>query len=178
MAADNAADLLGALGPQAATACLNAMPAERRNMVIDLLRYPEDSAGGIMTNEIVVVPPGLDVSQARQAIRPDLERPDFVYYVYVVDDRESQHLQGVLTLRDLLMADDHAAVRDVMRESVAILDPLLPAIDAARRVAEQHLAALPVVSRDGRLLGAVTADAALVQIAPPSLSADTPRVFT
>jgi CBS domain-containing protein len=65
-----------------------------------------------------------------------------------------------------------------MRKTIVSLQPLMPAIRAARAVAEQHLAALPVVTPDGRLLGAVTADSALVQIEPRSLSSDTPRIFT
>jgi magnesium transporter len=178
MAPDNAADLLGRLGPERAREALEALPADRREPIVDLLRYPENTAGGIMTNDIVVVPYDLDVAQARKKLRPDLQRPDFVYYVYVVDDRDARHLQGVVTLRDLLLADDHDQIRKVMRKAVATLDPLMPAIDAARRVADQHLAALPVVSHDGRVLGAVTSDAALIQMAPAGSSDDQPRLFS
>jgi Mg/Co/Ni transporter MgtE len=65
-----------------------------------------------------------------------------------------------------------------MRKAVDVLDPLMPAQAAARQVAEHHLAALPVVSKDGRLLGAVTADAALVELSPAGAAAGQPRVFT
>jgi Mg/Co/Ni transporter MgtE len=178
MAPNNAADLLGRLGAERARELLNALPSERRDAVIDLLRYPEDTAGGIMTNDIVVVPSDLEIGQARAAIRDRLARPDFVYYVYAVDDAESRRLQGVLTLRDLLLAGDHDRVQDVMRKTVAALDPLMSASDAARRVADQHLAALPVISNDGRVLGAVTSDAALAQILPESVAGEELRVFT
>jgi CBS domain-containing protein len=178
MAPDNAADLLGRLGAERARELLNALPSERRDAVIDLLRYPEDTAGGIMTNDIVVVPSDLEIGQARAAIRDRLARPDFVYYVYAVDDAESRRLQGVLTLRDLLLAGDHDRVQDVMRKTVAALDPLMSASDAARRVADQHLAALPVISNDGRVLGAVTSEAALAQILPESVAGEELRVFT
>jgi magnesium transporter len=178
MAPDNAADLLGRLGPERAREALNALPAERREPVLELLRYPEGTAGGIMTNDVVMVPYDLDTLGAREAIRERLVNPDFVYYVYVVDDLESRRLQGVLTLRDLLLAHDRDPVREVMRKAVDVLDPLMPAQAAARQVAEHHLAALPVVSKDGRLLGAVTADAALVELSPAGAAAGQPRVFT
>jgi magnesium transporter len=85
---------------------------------------------------------------------------------------------GVVTLRDLLVRDEEERIADVMQRGVVMLDPLLPAADAARRVADQHLAALPVVGQDGRLLGAITVDAALLTISPPSMSGEEPRVFT
>jgi magnesium transporter len=157
---------------------LNRLPEQASELVVELLGYPSDTAGGIMTNDLLVVVADLDVIGARQAIRPDLVRSDFDYYVYVVDTLETRTLLGVLTLRDLLLADDRDQVREVMRKAIVTLDPLVPAIDAARAVAAQHLAALPVVGRDGRLIGAVTADSALVQIEPQSLSGDTPRIFT
>jgi CBS domain-containing protein len=178
MAPNNVADLLGRLGPDRAKQALNALPANRREPVIDLLRYPEDTAGGIMTNDVVMVRFDLDAAGAREEVRDKLADPDFVYYLYVVDDLQARRLQGVLTLRDLLLAQDTDAVRDLMRKHVDTLDPLMSASAAARHVADQHLAALPVVSKDGRLLGAVTADAALLQLSPASAASDQPRVFT
>jgi magnesium transporter len=178
MAPENAADLLAQLGPDAARKCLEQMPAAHRERVLELLRYPDDSAGGIMTNAIVLVESRLRVDRAREAIRDQLQSPDFVYYVYVVDNLEVRHLQGVVTLRDLLVADPNAGLRETMRTGVVALDPHMSAGDAAYRVAEQNLAALPVVDKNGRILGAVTADAALLQIAPASMIGTEPRVFT
>jgi magnesium transporter len=178
MAPDLAADLLGRLQPERAQHFLEALPVERRVLIIDLLRYPEDSAGGIMTNQVVTVTGDLTVGEARQAIRDELRDPDFVYYVYVLDNPDARHLEGVVTLRDLLVRETDERIGDVMQRSVATLEPLIPATEAARRVADQHLAALPVVSHDRRLLGAVTADAALLTISPPSMSGEEPRVFT
>jgi magnesium transporter len=178
MAPDHAADLLGRLGPERAQACLEALPTLERQRVIDLLRYPDNTAGGIMTNDIVLLRADLTVRQARRVLRDQLRRPDFVYYVYAVDDLDERHLQGVLTLRDVLVADESQPVSEVMNAAIAMLHPLMPAAAAARRVADQHLAALPVVGNDGKLLGAVTADAALLQIAPPSMSGTEPRIFT
>ncbi|HYY89318.1 MAG TPA: CBS domain-containing protein [Chloroflexota bacterium] len=178
MASDHAADLLGRLQPERAERCLEALPPERRASIVDLLRYPADTAGGIMTNQVVTITADMTIGRARHAIRDELREPDFVYYVYVLDDADSRRLAGVLTLRDLLVCDADEPVVDAMQRAVATLDPLIPAEAAARRVADHHLAALPVVGGDGRLLGAITADAALLQISPPSMSGQEPRVFT
>jgi Mg/Co/Ni transporter MgtE len=178
MAPDNAADLIARLGPDGAKPMLDGLPAANREAVIDLLRYPEHTAGGIMTNDVVMAPAGLSVAEARLAIREAIARPDFVYYVYMVDAIESRKLQGVITLRDLLVSDDDRPIAEVMQSTVAALNPLMLASEAARRVADQHLAALPVVSSDGRLLGAVTADAAIRHLAPASILDNVPRIFS
>jgi CBS domain-containing protein len=178
MAPDLAADLVGRLQPAYAQSCLESLPPQRAARIIELLRYPEDTAGGIMTNEFPVVAAQLTIAQARTALRDELSTPDFAYYVYVVDDLDSHHLEGVLTLRDLIVASDAAAVREVMRAQLVTIDALEPALVAARQVIEQHLAALPVVARDGRLLGVVTVDAAVALVAPVTWRQDAPRLFS
>lgn len=178
MAPDVAADLVGRLQPELAQRCLNRLPGERREMLVQLLRYPEDTAGGIMTNDIVVVPERLTVGEAREAMAEPLKSHDFVYYVYVVDDDEAYRLRGVLTLRDFLVADDARRLPEIVNRHLVTIDPLESAVEAARRVSDNGLAALPVVAGDGRLLGAVTFDAAMEQIAPPAWRALAPRVFS
>jgi magnesium transporter len=178
MAPDVAADLVGRLQPELAQRWLNRLPAERREKLVQLLRYPEDTAGGIMTNDIIVVPEQLSVGEAREAMSEKLKAPDFVYYVYVVDDDEACRLRGMLTLRDFLVADDGRRLGEIMNRHLVMIDPLESAVEAARRVSDNGLAALPVVAGDGRLLGAVTFDAAIKQIAPPAWRAQAPRVFS
>lgn len=178
MRPDEAADLAGHLQPDAAQAVLERLPAERRAQVVDLLRYPEDTAGGIMNNDIIIVPAGLTIEEARRTLRDQLIEPDFVYFIYVVDDEETRRLLGVLTLRELLVSRQEALVTEVMRSHLVTIFPLEPAKQAARRVTESGLVALPVISRDGRLLGAVTVDSAVEQIAPESWRAQVPRIFS
>lgn len=174
---DHVADVLARLSLAEATDILERLPRERAELVTELLRYPADSAGGIMTNEVVVVPCGLSVREAIDAIRPQLERPDLVYFVYVVADSESHRLAGVMTLRDLLLAEPHRPVSDVMNMHLITADPLEPAREVAYRLADNQLNALPVVARDGRLLGIVTIDNAIIQIAPGALQRDLPRIY-
>jgi CBS domain-containing protein len=178
MAPDLAADLVGHLEPSWAQHCLEQLPAAGAERIIELLRYPEQSAGGIMTNDITVALASLTVKEAREDLREQLATPDFVYYVYVVADTATRTLLGVVTLRDLVVKDDQSLLSDVMRRDVVAVDPLESGVAAARRVVDEHLAALPVVSRDGRLLGAITVDAAVAMLAPATLRSQVPRVFS
>jgi CBS domain-containing protein len=178
MAPDTATDLVGRLTPDEAAWVLEHLPADEAQRVVDLLRYPEDTAGGIMTNDVPIVPAGLTVAEARRSLREHLRAPDFVYYVYVVDARDTLRLEGVFSLRDLLVSDELEPVANIMQRAVLTIDPLEPASSAARRVCDLHLAALPVVGRDRRLLGAVTVDTALAQVAPASWREQSIRIFS
>jgi magnesium transporter len=173
-----AADALGELTPDDATHLLGAMPPERAPLVQELLQYPRDTAGGIMTNEFVAAPAGLTIDQVREEIRPRLRRPDFVYFVYVLDDLESRRLRGLLTLRDLIVADPADRVDEVMRSALVTVEPLEPAIEVAHRVADYNLNAVPVVDGNGRLLGIVTVDMAMLQITPEAWRDRLPRIFS
>src|SRR5205085_11244403 len=74
MAPDTAADLLGRLGPDTAKENLEHLPTAARDKILELLRYADDTAGGIMTNDIVIVEADLNVGQARSALREPLQR--------------------------------------------------------------------------------------------------------
>jgi len=178
MAPDTAADLLGSIDAARAETLLRSIGDAQRNRVVDLLKFPPDTVGGIMTNQLPVLPATLTVAAARGVLQDQLAAPDFVYYIYVVDDLASGHLQGVVTLREFVLATDDQLISEIMRGQVSTLDPFTPAIDAARHVADQDLAAMPVVAPDGRLLGAVTIDVAMRQIAPAGWSEQVPRVFS
>jgi magnesium transporter len=178
MAPDAAADLVARLAPDLAQQYLEGLPERQRVRIIDLLRYPATTAGGIMTNDLVVAPVALTVAEARHVLRDQLAEPDFIYYIYIVDAVDTRHLRGVVTVRDLLLADDARSMEEIMRGDLLTIDPLEPAQAAARRVADNALAALPVVARDGRLLGTVTADMAVAQLAPRAWREQAPRVFS
>ena len=178
MAPEMAADLLGHLLPADARDNLERLSGPARQRIVDLLRCPRDTVGGIMTNEVITVPGSLRVPEARTLLRTRLAKPDFVYFVYVVDDDEHRRLQGVVSLRELLIADESAAITEIMNRYVIALHPLDSADDAAHRLLDARLAALPVVSPEGRLLGAVTVDAAMAVAAPASWRSQAPRVFS
>ena len=178
MGPDSAADLLGQLEPEVATRLIDRLPPERGEHVIDLLRYPEDTVGGIMTNEVATIGLQLTVGAALTELRERLRQPDFVHFIFVVDDDAERRLRGVVTLRELLVAEDSQPVTQVMNSYVVTLPALGTAREAAYQVINTQLAALPVVGQHGQLLGAVTVDAALAYAAPPSLRSQVPRVFS
>lgn len=178
LAPDVAADLLGHLDTALAQRALNRLPRPAAERITDLLRYPDDTAGGIMTNLIVVVPRHLTVAAALRHVREQLRQPDFIYFVYVVEDEAGRQLRGVLTLRDLLLARPDERIESVMNPYVITVGPLDSAEHAARRLLDSQLVALPVVGQEHRLVGAVTIDAAIAVAAPRRWSAQAPRVFS
>jgi CBS domain-containing protein len=178
MAPDAAADLLGSLAPDRAERLLSRVPRAERDLILDLLRYPDDTAGGIMTNQLVCVYASERVGEARRRLKSSIGLPDFANYLYVIDSEEARHLQGVVSMRDFAVADDDTPIGSFMQARLSSIDALAPARVAARQVADQQLAALPVSSCDGRLLGAVTVDAAIAHIAPEGWRSQVPKVFS
>lgn len=178
MAPDIAADLLGRLPSKSMRSFLNKLPKQQSERIIELLRYPEDSVGGIMTNDVVCARTSLTVAEARESLREPLKRPDFVFMIYIVDNERSKRLRGMLSLRGLITADDKLRLEEVMDPYVTTLSPLSPAHEAAYRVIDCHLAGLPVVGDEGQLLGVVTVDAAIAHVAPENWRAQAPRIFS
>lgn len=178
MSPDAAADLVGRLHPSTARRYLETIPKKQSERIIELLRYPEDTVGGIMTNNVVSIGANLTVKEAREALRERLKEPGFVFLVYVVDGEEERHLRGLISLRNLLTADDDKKLEDVMDPYVTTLNPLDAADKAAYQVINSDLAAMPVVGNKGQLIGVVTVDAAVGQVAPSSWRTQAPRVFT
>jgi Mg/Co/Ni transporter MgtE len=178
MAPDAAADVLVELEPEIVDALLRHMePAEAAD-VHALLTYPKDSAGGLMTTDYVIVQSDLDVRQAVAYLRPQLAKPDWVYYIYVVSDVRERHLEGVLSLRDLLLAPAERRIGEIMTALPRQVSPDTPAPRVAQIMAEYNLVALPVTDRQGRLLGIVSVDDALESTLPADLRRQIPRVFS
>ncbi len=178
MAPDLAADVMGHLDIQLAQYYLNRLPKTSGKRIIDLLQYPTNTVGGIMTNDVVTVSPRLKVAKARSALRERLKQPDFVYFVYVVEDQPPHKLRGVLSLRQFLTAEDDQTIEELMNPYLIALSPFDSPSEAGYRLLSSQLAALPVVGKEGQLLGAVTIDAAVSQVAPHSWRAQAPKVFS
>jgi CBS domain-containing protein len=178
MAPDLAADLVGHLDTSLAQRYLNGLPRQHSERIVDLLRYPEDTVGGIMTNDVITAPATFTVREARRALHERLQKHDFVYFVYIVEDEPGQRLCGVITLRQLLITDEECVLREIMQRYLVTSTPLEPARTAAYRLIDSGLAALPVVGDDGQVLGAITVDAAVAQVAPARWRTQAPRVFT
>lgn len=178
MSPDRAADLLGRLETSEMRRFIERLPKLQSDRVIELLRYPDDTVGGIMTNDVAFVPENLTVAEAREWLREGLKEPGFAFLIYVVDGKESRRLRGLISLRNLIVAPDEQRIKEIMDSYVTTLNPLEAAKEAAYRVINSHLAAMPVVGSENQLLGVVTVDAAVSEVAPPSWSAQAPRIFT
>jgi len=178
MAPDTSAQLLSRLPLDEAQKLLATLPQPKRQHVLDLLRFPEGTAASLMTNDVLMIPVHMNAGEAITLLQPGLMEPDFTTFIYVVDDLSTQHLRGVVSLRQLVAADVRQPVSELMRPNLIVLPPLEPDLPAAFTVIESQLAALPVVASDGRLLGAVPVDAAIARIVPPQLRSQLPRIFS
>jgi Mg/Co/Ni transporter MgtE len=178
MSNDCAADLLGALAVDDATRLLEALPRQHSLALEELLRFAPDTAGGIMTNEVVTALRGATVAEVNAYIADQLRTPEFVYFVYVLDGEDSRRLCGVVTLRDLYVAADDAPIEQVMNSSLLTAGPLDPALGVAYQMADNGLNAIPVVSADQQLLGIVTIGAAMRQLMPEGWRERFPGLFS
>lgn len=178
MAPDIAADLVGRLPTKVMRRYLNKLPKTQSERLIELLRYPEDTVGGIMTNDVVFARSSLTVAEARTKLSERLKKPEFVYFIYIVDNEKSRQLRGMISLRDLITADAEQRLEEIMDPYLTTLSPLSPATVGAYRVIDGHVAALPVADDEGKLLGIVTVDAAIAQVAPASWRTQAPRIFS
>ena len=178
MAPDIATDILGRVNTVLVRYYLNRLPRKSAELIVDLLRYPENTVGGIMANDVVTLSPTLKVHEAHTILRETLKEPDFVYFLYVVDEDAPHKLRGALSLRQFVMAEEHQTIGEIMNPYLITLSPFDSPQEAGYRLLSSQLAALPVVGSEGQLLGRVTIDAAISQVAPSSWRAQAPRVFS
>ncbi|NLA27128.1 MAG: magnesium transporter [Firmicutes bacterium] len=155
MASDDAVDLLGELLPHE-TAELLELVDEDGDEFSGLLKYPEESAGGIMTTEFISLPAELPVEEAIARLREIAPEAETIYYVFVVDSEN--RLTGVLSLRDLIAAPDGTPLRAIMRRNVISVNAALDQEEVARIVSRYDLLAVPVVDDEDYLLGIITVD--------------------
>ncbi|HEX8453687.1 MAG TPA: magnesium transporter [Longimicrobium sp.] len=158
MSDDDAADLIGEMDPEDQARVLAALPVEDAGEIRDLMRYPEDSAGGIMTTELVAIPVGLTAAEATEEVRRQAQEHEMeeLYVVFVVDRRRV--LQGFLPLARLVSASPAAQVTDLLEEVPATVLPETDREEVARVVSRYNLTVVAVVDGAGRLLGGVTFD--------------------
>ena len=164
MEPDEAADILDDLPEEKAQELLQTMEHDEAEEVAELLEHAEDTAGGLMTTEFVSFPPDLTVAGAIERIRSEAREAETIYYLYITDPGEK--LCGVVSLRDVILADPDKRLAELMTTEVFQAEP-----DADfRRVAElftkYNLLALPVVTEGGEIKGIVTADDVLHRLVP------------
>jgi magnesium transporter len=158
MSDDDAADLIGEMDPEDQARVLAALPVEDAGEIRDLMRYPEDSAGGIMTTELVAIPVGLTAAEATEEVRRQAQEMELedLYVVFVTDHRRV--LKGFLPLARLVSASPAAQIADLVEEVPATVLPETDREEVARAVSRYNLTVVAVVDGAGRFLGGVTFD--------------------
>jgi magnesium transporter len=151
---DDAADILGELDRTKQEQILAAV--EDRSEVEQLLRYDEESAGGLMTTHMVTVPDTVTAGQALEEIRRQAEEVEDFYQVFVVD--ADNRLVGTLPFKDLVISRPDRPVREFMIPAEIFVTPELDQEEVARVMARYNLPSVAVVDHQGRLLGRVTFD--------------------
>jgi magnesium transporter len=178
MRANDAVNLLRRLTVESTESFLKRLPKARSEKLVDLLRYPEATVGGIMSNDMVTLALDQTIREALLRLRERLKQTDFTHFLYVVESEASRLLRGTTSLQDLIVADDERRLDEIMNIYITTLDPLERADAGAYRVLNSHLAAMPVIGREKQLLGIVTVDAAVMQVAPQSWTVQAPKIFS
>ena len=175
MAPDESADLVADLSPEHADELLSLMGEEEASDVRELLAYPEDSAGGLMTTEYVAVRSGLTAQEAIEHLRQQHEKAEVIYYLYVLDGED--RLVGVMNLCDLVMAQPQQVIDSFMEPNVIRVTPEVHQEEVAKLIARYNLLAVPVVDAAGKLQGIVTMDDAIDAVLPTKYKRRIPRAF-
>ena len=156
LAPDDAADILAEIPREEAERLLSLMPAEESQPIRDLLRYGAQTAGGIMTNEVLALSQDFTVEEALAYLRQHSEHMEMIYNLYIVDDE--RRLVGVVSLRQLVTADPSTQLKTLMDRDVISVKVDDDQEDVARVIAKYDLLGVPVVDSENHLVGLVTVD--------------------
>src|SRR5713226_5177109 len=156
LAPDDAADILADIPQEEAERLLSLMPANEAQPIRDLLRYGAETAGGIMTTEVLSLAQQLTVEEALAYLRQHSAHLEMIYYLYVVDDEH--RLVGVVSLRELVVAEPTAQLMTLMDEDVIKVKTDTDQEEVARVIAKYDLLGVPVVDEQNHLVGLITVD--------------------
>ena len=156
---DDAVDLIEEMPANVVKRILRSADKDMRKQINELLKYPEDSAGSIMTTEFISLRPDMTAEMAIKRIRRTGVDKETIYTCYVND--ENNKLIGITTVKDLLLANDDDVVRDLMEENVISVHTLDDQEKVAQMFSNYDFLALPVVDNEHRTVGIVTIDDAI-----------------
>ncbi len=166
MPPDEAADVLGDLPEAKAQELINLMEKEEAEDVQELLEHEEDTAGGLMTTEYLSFPPDMTVDEAIKELRLEAPNVETIYYLYIVDQEE--HLIGVLSLKNLILAVPQTLLSDIMKTPPKTVPLEAQEKDVAEFVSKYNLLAAPVVDESMVMRGIVTVDDVVDFLLPPA----------
>ena len=156
---DDAVDLIEEMPANVVKRILRTADKDMRKQINELLKYPEDSAGSIMTTEFISLRPDMTAEMAIKRIRRTGVDKETIYTCYVND--KNNKLIGITTVKDLLLANDDDEVRDMMEENVIAVHTLDDQEQVAQMFSNYDFLALPVVDNEQRIVGIVTIDDAI-----------------
>ncbi len=157
MDSDDAADIVAGLDEDVKKEVLKEIEDhEQAGDIVDLLEYEEDSAGGIMAKELVVVNENWTVATCLKEISKQAEEVDEIYYIYVVDDNEK--LKGILSLKKLILNSTNTKISNIYNADVKMVSTSTRQEEVAEIMDKYDLVAIPVVDEIGRLKGRITFD--------------------
>ena len=156
MYVDDAVDMMEELPANIVKRVMRAATPETRALINQYLKYPENSAGSIMTAEFVDLKKYMNVRESIARIRRIGDDKETIYVCYVTS--ADRRLEGVVTVKDLLLSDDDAVIEDIMDRNVIFCRTTDDRSEAAERISDYDLLAVPVVDAEDRLVGIVTVD--------------------
>lgn len=157
LSADERTDVIQRMGLHQRHRVMPRLSEELHAELEDLLQYPPNTAGGIMTTEFVHLERDMTVAEALKHIRSVAREKESIYACYVLEP-ESGRLLGSISLRDLVMAELNSVVRDVMRRKPVTVSALEDQESVAQKIGKYNLLAVPVLEKDGSVVGFVTVD--------------------
>ena len=156
MYVDDAVDMMEELPANIVKRVMRTATPETRALINQYLKYPENSAGSIMTAEFVDLKKYMNVRESIARIRRVGEDKETIYVCYVTNAH--RRLEGVVTVKELLLSDDEAVIEDIMDTNVIFVRTTDDRSEAAERISDYDLLAIPVVDSEDRLVGIVTVD--------------------
>lgn len=156
---DDTVDVIEEMPANVVKRILRNSDPENRKLINELLEYPEDTAGSIMTTEFVALSPTMTVDAAFEKIRQTGLNKETIYTCYVTDKKK--HLIGVVTVKDMLLAAKSELIADVMDSSVVTAETLDDKEEVAMMLSKYDYLAIPIIDKEGCLVGIVTVDDAV-----------------
>ena len=157
MESDDAADLLSELTLEKQSNVINALEdSEQAQDLLDLLKYDEDSAGGLMAKELVKVKQDWSVKECEFELRKQAEEVDDVHTVYVVDNEDK--LVGIISLKSLILNSPSTRVKDISKKDIIYIKASANSTEVSRIMDKYDLIVLPVVDENNYLVGRITID--------------------
>ncbi len=155
---DDTVDLLEELPANLVTRILHTVSSDKRDLINQLLKFPENSAGSIMTTEYVSLKKTMTIKETMKHIKEVGIHKETIYTCYVLENR---HLIGIVSAKDLMTLDDNTFIQDIMETEIISVGTHTDQEETARLFSKYDLLALPVVDLDNRMVGIITVDDAM-----------------